>query len=187
MDKNTIIQSWKSRKNMFGQSAVCITDAMWNTMAPETSVKILHGEQAWNFLYTLYPICWDARPSLRLAYRNFMQQENSLFRKVIRDDQLSGRLNFYRQHGLTEPVFCAFSDELGLIGVLMDGNHRFVDCNYLMRHEGMDFSKDIARATLTIFYIPNIANIIPRDYPLNQNAILVEGKNYELPTTNDDL
>ena len=71
---------------------------------------------------------------------------------------------------MQDPKFCAFvynsqdkADSIGFSGILGDGSHRFLMCNYLERKGKKDFSEDIKKCTLDIVYLENLCGVIKGD------------------------
>ena len=72
-------------------------------------------------------------------------------------------------NGLQEPNFCIFANNDGTFMLLGDGNHRFLDCIYLMTAEEKIFDSEIANTALDVIYLSNFDDVMRPDLIWKEN------------------
>jgi hypothetical protein len=83
--------------------------------------------------------------------------------QIVGEETGNGKIEYYRKNGLLEPYFCAFSNQDGSYTLLGDGNHRFLDCLYLVHHESQDFRNYIKNSSLEIIYLESFRDVLRPD------------------------
>ena len=98
------------------------------------------------------------------------QKERTEYRSKMRDAKSAEereKISMYRLKGLFPNRFCAFSDMSGMIGVLGDGNHRYIDFNYLILEDPRR-REDIRKSRLDILHLNNLHEVLSQtDLPPN--------------------
>ena len=91
------------------------------------------------------------------TFKNLIGSQGYLME--IEKEKTNERYKRYESHGLEYPNFCVFANSDGTKGIVGDGNHRFIDCRYLM-DQGKDLSRDIDRCTLDVICLTNLSEVI---------------------------
>ncbi len=145
---------WEELRTSMGNKVVGI-DVCWPRIPPDSRVVQFFGEEAWNKIYDFSPP-WDHKTNQRRSLRHWIEAQSPNYWGVIKKEGITYHCS---QDGLEYPFFCAFADAAGLKGILADGNHRFLICDYLMR-QGEVFSRDIERCTLDVVCLSNLTEVI---------------------------
>lgn len=162
MDALDFIEKWTGEKDTDGTDAVGI--AIDWTKIPLLDSRVLQftGKEAWwNQIPKFHTPIWGSYD--RTTLREWLNPKRQGYEKFIQDEK--EKVEFYRKNGLVYPEFCAFADEAGERGILADGSHRYIDCNYLIL-QGEDFNGDIEKCRLDVLCLPNLSEVLsPIDYP----------------------
>lgn len=148
-------EKWSSAINDLGLRAVGI-HVNWEQIPEGSSVKQLLGKEAWEQIYVFTPP-WFKVPK---TFRNLIDSKDTDCLQIVEEETDSGKLEHFRTNGLTESSFCAFSNHNFSFVLLGDGNHRFIDCAYLIDVEKRDFTKDLGKISLDIIYLDNFDQVI---------------------------
>lgn len=149
------ICKWRNAINYLRLPSVGI-HVGWNIIPIDSRVDCLSGKKAWERIYTCVPP-WFKTPQI---FRQLIDTKNTDYADIVTAETNNGKIEWYRNHGLQEPYFCAFANEDGSFTMLGDGNHRFLDCLYLIHEEGKNFSNDIQNTTLDIIFLTNCRDVI---------------------------
>ncbi len=154
MTVEEFIKKWKDKRIPSGAPVIGIV-VNWHKILPNAKVVQHFGEEAWNKIYDFSPP-WNHETNQRRAFRHWIEAQSPNYWGVIKKESITYHCS---RDGLEYPFFCAFADATGGKGVLADGNHRFLICDYL-KGQGQDFSKDIEQCTLDILCLPNLFEVI---------------------------
>lgn len=155
MTATEFCKKWRSAINYLGLPAVGI-HVNWEQIPGDSLVKQLFGREAWEQLYKFAPP-WFKEPK---TFRNLINSKDSDCLQIVKEETENGKLEYYRKNGLTDSSFCAFSNHDGSFVLLGDGNHRFLDCAYLIDVEEQNFSSEIEKTGLDIIYLNNFEQVI---------------------------
>ncbi len=89
-----------------------------------------------------------------------INSKDSDYLKIVKEETDNGKLEYYRKNGLTDTSFCTFGDRSGSFVLLGDGNHRFLDCAYLINVEKLSFAPEIEKTSIDIIYLNNFDQVI---------------------------
>lgn len=156
MTAQEFIKKWTNMWDLDGTPAVGIV-INWKRIPLNSKVIQLLGRGAWNKIYQFSPP-WDFGTNIRKPLRHWIDTKCPNYLQLIVDETNNGKMQFYQNNGLTYFDFCVFANTSDK-GVLGDGNHRFLICDYL-KSKGKDFSKDIERCRLEILYLENLEEVI---------------------------
>lgn len=155
MNASEFVHKWRNAINYLGLPSVGI-HVGWDIIPLDSRVDCLSGKNAWEGMYTFTPP-WFKTPQ---TFQQLVDTKNPDYKDIVTAERNNGKIEWYRKHGLPEPYFCAFTNENGSFTILGDGNHRFLDCLYLIHEEGKDLSNDITNTTLDIMYLTNFRDVI---------------------------
>lgn len=158
MTAEEFINKWKNSLNYLNLPTVGI-HVGWDKIALESRVENLSGKEAWDKLYYCSPP-WFKTPK---TFKELIESRDSDFNQIIKEETANTKVEYYRQNGLHEPFFCSFANANGSFNLLGDGNHRFLDCLYLIHEEKKDFNDDIQNAVLDIIYLKNFDQVLLTD------------------------
>lgn len=161
MNAAGFVSEWSQKKDTDGSDAVGIC-VNWHKVRLDSRVKQYFGDKAWKQIESYYTPNWDSFQRTKMGA--WLDTSRRDYQQFIDGEQK--KIVLYRERGLIYPEFCAFADSRSGTGVMGDGCHRFIDCNYLILVEKLDLSGDIAKCRLDILLADNLLEIIsPIDYP----------------------
>lgn len=156
MNAQEFVNEWIHKKDTDDTNAVGIA-INWNAIPFDSKVLQFYGSSAWEKIETFYTPVWGNFSRTKLS--GWLNPNRTDYKKFIDEEQL--KIEFYKNYGL--PIgyreFCAFADDSGNIGVLGDGSHRFIDCNYLIL-QGTDLGSEIALCRLDVICIKDLSKIL---------------------------
>ena len=152
------IQKWQNSINYLGLPSVGI-HVGWDIIPADSKVDRLSGEEAWNKIYSCTPP-WFKTPK---NFRQLVDAKDADYSQIVKEETDNGKIEYYRQKGLQEPLFCAFATEDGSFMLLGDGNHRFLDCIHLIHDKNHNFNKDLTNTTLDVIYLANFNDVVRPD------------------------
>lgn len=163
MTAGEFIIEWKDKLDTDSTPSVGI-GIFWNKISIQNStVQQYFGESAWEKIGIFYPPVWGN--FTRTALKEWLNQSRPDYQKFIDEEKV--KIEFYDKNGLVYPLFCALADQSGMVGVLGDGSHRYIDCNYLILR-GKDLNNDIKNCRLDILCVPDLTEILSElDLPPN--------------------
>lgn len=156
MNTNKFISYWRNKLDHDGSPAVGI-GIEWDKVSQDSKVIQYTGHDAWNKIGDFYTPLWGGFD--RTILKEWLNPDRSDYSKFINEEKSAGRIHFYNKNGLTYPDFCAFADYSGSKGILGDGSHRYIDCNYLIIN-GKDFTEDIKKCRLDIICLKNFHDVL---------------------------
>ncbi len=163
MTADEFIDYWQNKLDHDGSFAVGI-GVNWDRIKKESEVIQLHGDEAWHEIGNFYSPLWGGFDRTKL--KEWLSPKRNDYSKFIDEEKSAGKIDLYNSKGLIYPEFCAFADESGAKGILGDGSHRYIDCNYLIM-EGRDLKKDIEKCRLDVICLPNIKEVLtPIDFQI---------------------
>lgn len=154
MTADEFINKWMSAINYLQLPTVGI-HVGWDRIPRDSNVSQFTGLEAWNKIYSFTPP-WFQAPK---TFQQLIDDFDSNYKSEIVKEIANGKMQRFASQGLADPHFCAFTDPSESIIILGDGNHRFLNCSYLM-NLGKDLSNDIARTELDIIYLSNFEEIM---------------------------
>lgn len=155
MTTDGFCKKWRSATNYLGLPAVGI-HVNWKQITEDSLVKQLFGKEAWEQLYEFSPP-WFKKPK---TFRGLIDSKDSDCLQIIKEEADNGKLEYYRKNGLTDTSFCAFADSNSAFVLLGDGNHRFLDCAYLIDEEKRSFAQEIEKTSVDIIYFNNFDQVM---------------------------
>lgn len=155
MTANEFVSKWYFSRNHLELPTVGI-HVGWNLILPDSKVETLFGVEAWNKVIKSTPP-WFKIPQ---TFEELKKSKNEDYLQIVSEEVNNGKIDYYRNNGLNEPYFCIFAKCDGTFMLLGDGNHRLLDCIYLMNSENISFSEDINKATVDIIYLKNFEEVI---------------------------
>jgi len=155
MTAEEFIQKWKNSTNYLGLPSVGI-HVGWDLIDLNSQVKTFSGQKAWNLLYDYNPP-WFKRHQ---TFQQLVETKNADYSQIVKEETDNGKLEYYRKNGLTDTSFCAFGNHNGSFVLLGDGNHRFLDCAYLIDVEKRSFASEIGKTSVDIIYLNNFDQVI---------------------------
>jgi hypothetical protein len=169
MNAEEFVTLWENMKDIDYSPAVGIGVYWRNIPIQNSTVQQYFGKDAWEKVGLFYAPLWGNFK--RTTLKEWLNQSRPDYQKFIDEEKV--KIGFYDKNGLVYPDFCAISDETGLIGVLGDGSHRYIDCNYLILN-GKDLSNDINKCRLDVLCVPNLDSVlsendIPPTYAKSKN------------------
>jgi len=155
------VNYWSLAKDIDGSCAVGLGGINWQAV-PKDSGRVLQfcGYNAWKEIGEFYAPHWGNFDRTKL--KEWLNPDRKDYNKFI--DEEKNKIALYDIEGLIYPLFCAISDESGRFGILADGSHRFIDCNYLIMN-GKEFKNDICSVRLDVLCVPNLKEVITVDMP----------------------
>lgn len=159
-----LIRKWRNSINYLGLPSVGI-HVGWDIIAPTSNIDTFLGEEAWDVLYDCIPP-WFKHPQ---TFRDLVTTKNSDYLQIVKEETENNKIGYYRTNGLLEPYFPVFSNLDRSFMILGDGNHRFLDCLYLIHSEAHNFKEDIKRASVDVIYLPNFVDILRPDLIWKEN------------------
>lgn len=158
MTAQEFINKWKNSLNYLNLPTVGI-HVGWDIIPLDSRVENLSDDEAWKKIYTCTPP-WFKVPK---TFKELVESRDADFNQIVKDETDNGKIEYYRQNGLSEPFFCAFATADGSFKLLGDGNHRFLDCLYLIHEEKKDFNSDIQNTALDVIYLQNFNQVLLPD------------------------
>ncbi len=155
MTATIFINKWRNSINYLGLPSVGI-HVGWDVIPMDSKVEIFSGEDAWKKIYKCTPP-WFKSPKI---FQQLVDVKDSDYLQIVKEETENGKIEYYRRNGLREPFFCAFTNQQGSFMMLGDGNHRFLDCLYLIHDENRNFDKNIQNTTLDIIYLANLDDVL---------------------------
>ena len=149
------INKWRNSINYLGLPSVGIHIG-WDLIQTNAGVERFTCEEAWKKIYTFTPP-WFKTPQ---TFQQLVDTKNADYSQIVKEETDNGKLEYYRKIGLTDTSFCAFSNQDGSFVLLGDGNHRFLDCAYLINVERRSFASEIEKTSLDIIYLNNFDQVI---------------------------
>lgn len=149
------ITKWRNSINYLNLPSVGI-HVGWDLISHDSKVIILAGNEAWAKIYSFTPP-WFKTPQ---TFQPLVDTKNLDYMDIVKAETNNGKIDYYRQNGLQEPFFCAFSNLNGSFTLLGDGNHRFLDCLHLIHEESRNFDKYIQNTQLDIVYLDNFDEVM---------------------------
>ncbi|HKC04653.1 MAG TPA: hypothetical protein VKC54_02170 [Patescibacteria group bacterium] len=154
MTTEDFVKKWRWQTDPDGTPMVGIV-VMWDKIPLDSKVITFEGEDAWKKIMDYAPP-WHNEG----VVKPFSQWVGSKgFNDEIESERKHGKLKYYEENGLEYPFFCVFATEDGSKGIIGDGNHRFVNCKYLV-DQGKDLGSDISRCTLEVLCLKNLPEVI---------------------------
>lgn len=158
MTAEEFIKKWRYSINHLGFPSVGI-HVDWNIIPTDSKVESLSGKEAWEKIYNCTPP-WFKTPQ---TFKELVTSKNADYLQIVQEEIGNGKIEYYHQNGLQEPYFCAFARPNGSFLLLGDGNHRFLDCIYLIHDQNHNFDEDIKRASIDIIFLPNLVDVLRPD------------------------
>lgn len=158
------ISKWRSAINHLGRPTIGI-HVGWNIISMDSKVETFSGEEAWEKVLKSTPP-WFKIPQ---TFKELKDYQNSDYNQIVKEETENGKIEYYRTNGLREPNFCIFANTNGSFMLLGDGNHRFLDCLYLMIAEKKNFDSAITNTTLDIIYLSNFDEAMRPDLIWKEN------------------
>ena len=155
MTAQEFVNKWKNSLNYLNLPTVGI-HIDWDIIPLDSKVENLSGSEAWKKIYNCTPP-WFKTPK---TFKELVESRDPDFNQIVKEETDNGKIEYYRQNGLAEPVFCAFANTDGSFKMLGDGNHRFLDCLYLIYEEKKDFNNDIQNTVLDVIYLENFDQVL---------------------------
>ena len=155
MNTDEFIATWREMKDADGTPSVGIGIYWDNIQTQNSKVHQFYGAEAWEKIGLFYTPVWGN--FRRTTLKQWLDQSRSDYLQFVDEEKV--KIEFYDKNGMVYPLFCAFADESGEIGVLGDGSHRYIDCNYLI-FKGKDLSNDIKNCRLDVLCVPDLAAIL---------------------------
>lgn len=164
MTTQEFISKWHSSINHLGLPTIGIRVG-WDIIPADSKVKTISGKDAWNTILESTPP-WFKKPQ---TFNQLRESKNSDYLQIIKEETENGKIEYYRTKGLQEPHFCIFANNQGDFMLLVDGNHRFLNCIYLQSNEKISFDSGMVATTLDIIYLPNFDDVIRPDLIWKEN------------------
>jgi len=149
------IQKWHNSFNYLGLPTIGI-NVCWEQISDHSRINQFSGIEAWNYIYKFTPP-WFKIPK---TFRDLINSKDTDCLQIVKEETDNGKLEYYREKGLTDTSFCAFGNRNGSFILLGDGNHRFLDCAYLIDVEKHNFASEIEKTSLDIIYLNNFDQVI---------------------------
>lgn len=155
MDALDFIYEWFHQYDVHDRKRTVGIGVDWNKIRPTSVVKQFYGKEAWLKIGNFYAPVWGGYERtkliewlnpLRFDYQRFIEEEKS-------------KIDMYRKIGLCPDKFCAFADSSGDNGVLGDGNHRYIDFNYLIL-EDEQYKKQLSHCRLDVICLENLNDVL---------------------------
>ncbi len=154
MTAEEFIKKWRHLINYLGFPSVGI-HVGWDIIPVDSKVESFSGKEAWEKIYNCTPP-WFETPK---TFRQLIDGNGTNYRSEILKEIINGKIQRFAIQGLEDPIFCAFANQDGSFILLGDGNHRFLDCSFLM-NLGKDFSNDIGKTELDIIYLEKFEEVL---------------------------
>lgn len=164
MTAEEFIRKWQNSRNYLGLPSVGI-HVGWNLIDLNSRAKTLSGQEAWELIYDCMPP-WFKYPK---TFRDLVSTKNLDYLQIVKEETENNKIDYYRENGLLEPFFCAFSNHDRSFTILGDGNHRYLDCLHLISSGTRDFKDDIKRTRLDIIYLSNFVDVLRPDLIWKEN------------------
>lgn len=158
MTAQKFINKWRNSLNYLNLPTIGI-HVGWENIPIDSKVENLSGDEAWETIYNCAPP-WFKTPK---TFKVLVNSRDADFNKIVKEETDNGKIEYYRLNGLPEPFFCAFANTDGSFKLLGDGNHRFLDCLYLIHEEKKDFNNDIKNTVLDVIYLQNFEQVLLPD------------------------
>ncbi len=159
MNALEFVSEWQNKKDPDGTPAVGI-GIYWGMIKPSSSIEQYFGKEAWEKIGEYYAPIWGN--FTRTKMKEWLNVEREDYQKFIDEEKI--KIDFYRKNGLIYPEFCAFPDFETSSGVLGDGCHRYINCNYLIMKENPSF--DVSKCRLDVVVVENLSEVLtPTDFP----------------------
>lgn len=148
------VNKWKNSINYLNLPTVGI-HVSWNLIAASSRVVELQSEEAWRQIYKFTPP-WFKSPK---TFGELIDKAGQDYKAIVLEEILNGKIARMTDRGLEDPNFCAFAGTSSELVILGDGNHRFLNCNFLM-WLGKDFDSDIQNTKLDVIHLDNFEEVI---------------------------
>ena len=158
MTATDFIQKWQNSLNYLGKRSVGI-NVDWDIIPADSRIESFSGKEAWEKIYNCTPP-WFKTPQ---TFKKLADTKNKDYLQIVGEETRNGKIEYYNQNGLREPFFCVFADLNRPFLLLGDGNHRFLDCIYLMHDKSRDFDEDIKRTSVDIIFLSNFVDVLRPD------------------------
>lgn len=172
MNASGFVNYWSARIDTIGLIKPTVGIAIsWSRIKKDAKVRQFTGQDGWKYMGCLWTPIWGNFKRTKLS--DWLDTKRKDYQLFIDEEKI--KIGFYRNHGLPTAEyreFCGFMDIKGNTGILGDGNHRFIDCNYLTLVEKKDLSQHINNIRLDIIYLDNLQEVLsdqdlPPDYIFN--------------------
>jgi hypothetical protein len=158
MTVTDFIQKWRNSLNYLGKPSIGI-HVGWDIIPINSKVESFLGKEAWDKIYDCTPP-WFKTPQ---TFKELITSKNADYLQIVQEEIDNGKIEYYCQNGLSEPFFCAFAKPDGSFKLLGDGNHRFLDCLYLIHEKKKDLNSDIQNTALDVIYLQNFNQVLLPD------------------------
>lgn len=158
MTTTDFIRKWRNSINYLGFPSIGI-HVGWDLIPAESRVESFSGKEAWEKIYNCTPP-WFKIPQ---TFKELVKTRNTDYLQIVREETENGKIEYYSQNGLREPFFCVFADLNRSFLLLGDGNHRFLDCIYLMHDKNRSFDEDIKKTSVDIIFLSNFVDVLRPD------------------------
>lgn len=156
MTVNEFILYWQTKRDHDGSPAVGI-GVHWDKIKQESKVLQFYGENAWEKIGEFYAPLWGNFDRTKL--KEWLNPNRHDYQKFIDEEKSVGKIDLHATKGFICSKFCAFADGYGTKGILGDGSHRYIDCNYLMM-KGIDLKEEIKKCRLDVMCLINIQEVL---------------------------
>lgn len=159
MNKFEILDYWKKKKDQHKDRDAVGVDKRWDKIKPDFEWIRLNGKKAWARISKFYPPNWNNWPRMKLS--DWISQTHPNYQEFIEQERGIGKFQKLIDNEISDNEYIAFYDKNILVGMLVDGNHRFIDINYLIEQKEYDLSDRITACVLDIFIVDNLSDVIP--------------------------
>lgn len=154
MSAEEFIKKWVSAINYLGLPSVGI-HRNWDKIEAGSKVIQYSGRDAWNKIFD-FTTPWFKNPK---TFKYIINNNDPDYRGIVLEEIINGKIQRMATQGLPDPQFCAFADSVERITILGDGNHRFLNCNFLISL-GRNFDSDINNTELDVIRLDNFNEVI---------------------------
>ncbi len=158
MTTEEFIKKWRYSINHLGFPSVGI-HVGWDIIPVDSKVESFSGKEAWEKIYGCTPPWFKTTQT----FNELINIKNADYLQIVQEETGNGKIDYYRQNGLKEPFFCGFANQEGSFILLGDGNHRFLDCLYLIHDQNHNLDEDLKRTELDIVYLSNFDEVMRPD------------------------
>lgn len=158
MTAREFIDKWRTLLNYLNRPSVGI-HVGWEIIPADSRVETLYGREAWEKIYGSTPPWFKSAKT----FKELVEAKDADYNQIVKEETDNGKIEYYLKNGLPEPLFCAFANTDGSFILLGDGNHRFLDCNYLIYEKNINLNNDIDKASVDIIYLSNFADVLRTD------------------------
>lgn len=154
MTADEFINKWRPAINYLGLPTVGI-HVDWDNIPSNSVVTQYSGRDAWDKIYNFTPP-WFDQPK---TFKQLIDDFDANYKGEILAEIANGKMQRYASQGLADPHFCAFTNPSESMIILGDGNHRFLDCSYLITLR-KNLNSDIDRSELDLIHLENFEDIL---------------------------